>query len=332
MNGPLTGGRRELVWRSGVNDTDLGPMIWNDRARRETMGVYQRRGNPVLLDLNHNYSEDLRSGWEMSGEPAPTAGNATLEVDAQGNLWMIPDWSKIAREKIEGKELRFLSPDFAYDKKTNEILEIYRISLVAEPGTWRARMVASANRKKGRLAMGVSPELLSAITDMARLMAAEQVSDALQEAINKVVTLSGGGSSEPMDPVDLAKPAAGMDPAKPDAIVSRNLTLARKQSAEVATLTARRLSDEKRLAARAELKLTPAEEQALAPINNPDELDRAIGVLRASRAGTGKATLGREGIADRAAEALAAAEAAKKKPTGNPYLDAMMRHGLGVTS
>lgn len=328
MSGPISGGRRELVWRNGVNETDLGPMVWNDRARREVMAVYKKRGNPILLDVNHNYNEDMRHGWEARGEAAPTAGNGTLEFDADGNCWVVPDWSAYARSKIDGKELRFLSPDFAFDKKTNEIIEIYRISLVAEPGTWRARMVANAGRKKGRLTMAVSAELIAAITEMATLMAAEQVSDALKEAINKVVAMAGGGDVEDMpDPAaDLAKEAPPM--AKPDAIVSRNLTLARRQSAEVATLTARRLCDEKRLAARAELTLNPGEEKALASVNDPGELDRSIGLLRASRAGNaGKqaVTLSREAQTERTSAPAA-------KPTGNPYLDSMAKFGLGVPS
>ncbi len=324
---PVTGGRRELVWRNGVNETDLGAMIWNDRARKSVMDIYRKRGNPILIDINHNYNEELRRGWESRGEPAPTGGNAALELDAQGNLLIVPDWSTYARAKIDGKELRFLSPDFAYDKKTREITEIYRISLVAEPGTWHARMVASAKRK-GRLTMGISAELIAAITEMANLMAAEQVSDALKEAVNKVVALAGGEGpmAEPMEEPLAANPKDPMDPNKPDAIVQKNMTLARKYSADSATLAARRLCVEMRTDARTELALNPAEEAELLKINAPDELTRAIGLLRASRTKTdaAKGKLGREA----AIENRNGAE--PPKPTGNPYLDVMNKYGLGV--
>jgi hypothetical protein len=233
----------------------------------------------------------------------------------------VPDWSAFARAKIDGKELRFLSPDFAYDKKTKEILEIYRISLVAEPGTWRARMVANANRKKGRLTMAISAEMIAAITEMAALMEAEKVSDALKGAINKVVALSAGGEPE----VVVDDPDKGpIDLMKPDAIVQKNTTLARRYSVEAATLAARRVCTEKILTARGELNLKAAEEVELAKIGLPDELDRALGLLKASRDGQRVvATLGREPAKD---------APAKLAPTGNQYLDALASYGIGGAS
>lgn len=333
---PITGARKELVWRNGVNETDLGPMIWNDRARKSTMGIYQKRGNPVLLDVNHNYNEELRAGWEARGEAAPTAGNGYLELDAQGNLWLVPDWSNYARAKIDGKELRFLSPDFAHDKKTNEILEIFRISLVAEPGTWRARMVANATRRKGRLTMGVSAELIAAIQEMATLMAAEKVSDACQQAVNKVIALASGGDSapaeEPMTDMNAADMPTG-DMKKPDTMVQKYTLQARKTAEETATLAARRLRAEKdavlsqtREQARKTHNTTPAEEAELLKITEPSELDRAVALLAASRQKKDDkipATLGREPLRE-------APDAQGKQPTSNPYLDALNRHGLAV--
>lgn len=324
----ITGGRRELVWRNGVNDTDLGAMVWNDRARKSVMETYRKRGNPILLDINHNYNEDLRAGWEARGEPAPTAGNAYLEVDGAGNLWIRPEWSAYARAKIEGKELRFLSPDFAYDKKTNEITEIYRISLVAEPGTWNARMVANAHRRKGRLSMGISPELLAAVMTMATMMEAEQVSDGLKEAVNKVVSLATGGDDMAVeDPVDIAAAQPSGMPPKDDPILAKNTTLARSYSAQTVTLAARRLCVEKIVSARAELTLNPAEEKELDKIKSPEQMDHAIALLRAARSkkDDGKATLGREpAITDRGRKE-------PPKPTGNAYLDALQRHGMEVS-
>lgn len=175
--------------------------------------------------------------------------------------------------------------------------------------------------------MGISPELIAAITAMATLMEAEQVSDALKEAVNKVVTLAGGGEAEPMEEPLAANPKDPLDPNKPDAIVARNTVLARKYSGESVTLAARRLCDEKRADARTELSLNPAEEAELLKIKEPAELDRSIGLLRAARSvkgDTAKAKLGREAETKRTPE--------PPKPTGNPYLDVMTKHGFEVAS
>lgn len=132
---------REIqLWNNGENPTDYGVHVWTERSRAEVLARYTERGNPLLVDVEHN-------GSTVAGEPAVTGGYARLELRA-GAPWLVFDWSDYGRGQIESGQRRFLSPEYDVDKNTGEILALYRVSLVADPGTHRARMLATAGRGK----------------------------------------------------------------------------------------------------------------------------------------------------------------------------------------
>jgi|GEM_PF-5981527 len=124
------------LWNSGQNSTDYGVHIWDDRSRKEVMDRYLARGNPLLIDIEH-------AGTTLkNGEPAPTGGYAKLEL-RNGAPWLVFSWSDFARQQIESGERRFLSPEYDVDKDTGEITALYRVSLVGDPGTHSARVLAT---------------------------------------------------------------------------------------------------------------------------------------------------------------------------------------------
>lgn len=124
------------LWNVGDNATDYGVHEWTERSQREVMARYTERGNPLVIDVEHN-------GSSVEGEPATTGGYARLEL-RDGAPWLIFDWSAYALEQIATRQRLFLSPEYDVDPDTNEITKVYRVSLVADPGTYRARVLASA--------------------------------------------------------------------------------------------------------------------------------------------------------------------------------------------
>lgn len=129
--------REFKLWEVGPNGTDYGVHVWTERSAREVLKRYEARGNPILLDIEH------KGATLEDGTPAPTAGYARLEVRA-GAPWLVFDWSDFGREQIETGQRRFLSAEYDVDKVTGEIVAVYRVSLVADPGTHNARMLAGA--------------------------------------------------------------------------------------------------------------------------------------------------------------------------------------------
>jgi hypothetical protein len=180
---------REIqLWNAGANPTDYGVHVWNERSRKEVMSRYAERGNPILLDVEHN-------GANVEGEPAVTAGYARLELRA-GAPWLVFEWSDFGREQIATGQRRFLSPEYDVDKDTGEILALYRVSLVADPGTHRARMLAaSANRKDSPMDLAVILAALRAA------LAAEDPAVCKESISNLLAELSKeSGGDTPTEP------------------------------------------------------------------------------------------------------------------------------------
>jgi hypothetical protein len=131
------------LWNVGDNPTDYGVHIWNQTSLDTAFARYLERGNPLQIDIEHN------CGLDEEGNPTDTAGYAALEI-RDGAPWLRFDWSQFGAEQIATGNRRFLSPEYDVDPITNEIICIYRVSLVSDPGTYRARVLASAAINEGK--------------------------------------------------------------------------------------------------------------------------------------------------------------------------------------
>lgn len=181
--------REFQLWQPGPNPTDYGVHVWNERSVTEVMARYQERGNPLLLDVEH------AGATTLEGDPAVTAGYARLEVRA-GAPWLIFDWSEYGRTQIQTGERRFLSPEYDVDKNTGEILALYRVSLVADPGTHRARMLASASLTEKKNMDDPTLAAIEAIID-----GVSDPAEALASIKKTIASLKGDGD-EADDPAD----------------------------------------------------------------------------------------------------------------------------------
>lgn len=131
------------LWRKGENPTDMGVHLWTERSAAEVWADYQARGNLLQLDVEHNASDLVRKENEgRAPAEEPTAGYAALEI-RDGEPWLRFEWSAYAVEQIETKQRRYLSPEYVVDKGTGEILRLVRVSLVGDPATHDAPMLAS---------------------------------------------------------------------------------------------------------------------------------------------------------------------------------------------
>ncbi len=179
------------LWNLGENPTDFGVHRWTDRSIREVGGAYAARGNPLQIDVEHN-----GSGPEVekkrTDDPPETGGYARLELRA-GAPWLIFDWSAYAVDQIRRRQRLFLSPEYDVDPNTSEITSLIRVSLVADPATHNARMLAAAKSRTlaGRTRM--DPILLAA------LMAAKDSADpkAAVEAFLKALSDAANPAADP---------------------------------------------------------------------------------------------------------------------------------------
>jgi hypothetical protein len=205
---------RELqLWSIGDNPTDYGLHRWTARSVAEVTRAYLAKGNPLQIDIEHNTAPpEHHEGPPLPAELRPTGGYARLEIRG-GAPWLVFDWSEVAMAQIRTRQRLFLSPDYIVDKKTGEIVGLNCISLVGNPGTHGARILAAAVRCGGKARMNLAlflAALRAALAAEDPAVAKEQITNLIAE-IEKAPVESGG--DETPTPSPAAATAAAGDPA-----------------------------------------------------------------------------------------------------------------------
>lgn len=195
------------LWRAGDNPTDYGVHRWTERSAREVMARYAERGNPILIDVEHN-------GAVVGGAPAATGGYAALQL-RNGEPWLSFSWSAYGAEQVATGQRRFLSPEYDIDPDTNEIVALYRVSLVADPATHNARVLASAKETAS-----MDPTLAAILAVLNTTDDPAAANAAIKELIGQLDPGAGAGDAggDPDAPAFAAAgdppPAASDDPTK----------------------------------------------------------------------------------------------------------------------
>lgn len=191
------------LWNRGQNATDYGIHLWTENSAASVMADYERRGNPLQVDVEHNSAKPPTSADDIG----PTGGYARLELRS-GEPWLVFDWSEYAVEQLRSKQRRFLSPEYDVDKQSGEITRLVRVSLVADPGTHNARMLASARR---RVRAGRT-ETMDMKLFLAALKAALKAKDP-GEAVGALVAEVEGVAGEGEEPGAESTPTPGLPQA-----------------------------------------------------------------------------------------------------------------------
>lgn len=153
------------LWNVGDNSTDFGVHRWTDRSIELVTASLKKRGNKIQIDIEHNAAdqgdEPPKSDPEppkSDPEPPVTGGYCTLDVRGKAP-WVRFEWSAPAVEQIETRQRLYLSPEYDVDSATGEIVGLTRVSLVGNPATHNARILASAEGEK----RSMDPILLAAL-------------------------------------------------------------------------------------------------------------------------------------------------------------------------
>lgn len=103
-----------------------GPWWVTERSYAEILARNAARKNPLVIDYEH------QSLW---GGEAPAAG-WVKQMEARGadGLWAVGvEWTPRARQYLQNREYRFLSPVFYLDPDTREIIEVIGAGLTNSP-------------------------------------------------------------------------------------------------------------------------------------------------------------------------------------------------------
>ncbi|CAI2519925.1 Mu-like prophage I protein [Serratia ficaria] len=105
--------------------------VLNESLARQVIAHLSSRQNKIVIDYEH---QTLRT--ESNGQPAPAAGwwkgSDTVWTDA-GMFAQNIEWTAAARKMIADGEYRYISPVFAYDKKTGAVLQVLNAALTNNP-------------------------------------------------------------------------------------------------------------------------------------------------------------------------------------------------------
>jgi phage I-like protein len=123
----------EFVGRDG-----RGPFRLVEPARVIAATLELRMAGGIPVDYDH--ATDFAA---PRGEPAPAAGWITELAARDGAIWGRVAWTERAREKIGGREYRFISPVFQYSSEDGRVTRLLRAGLTNNPNLYLGAISAA---------------------------------------------------------------------------------------------------------------------------------------------------------------------------------------------
>lgn len=109
----------------GQVESARGDFIADEESMAEIINRYERRGNDIVIDYEHQ---------TLEGGQAPAAGwIKALESRGPDGLWARVEWTEQAREYIANKEYRYLSPVVLVRRADNKAAAIHSVGLTNAP-------------------------------------------------------------------------------------------------------------------------------------------------------------------------------------------------------
>lgn len=101
---------------------------WINDAPDRIVAAFTARHQPMVVDYEHASEHRAPQGLD-----APAAGWIDrLEIRA-GAIWGHVEWTAQARQRIEAREYRFISPVFTFEKASSRIVALQSAALTNQP-------------------------------------------------------------------------------------------------------------------------------------------------------------------------------------------------------
>jgi phage I-like protein len=141
------------IWRAGDNTTDHGPVFFTARSAEMLATEQKVRGNDYSIDVDHL---SLKNDSPIDSHRAVGWHNLEVRPDANGDpeLWAVNvRWTDAVRAGLEKDppEWRYISPAFAVDTKTREVISYTNTAITNQPATWRAQPIAATRVAASRI-------------------------------------------------------------------------------------------------------------------------------------------------------------------------------------
>ena len=146
---------RELrIFSAGWNKTEKGSFLFDAAAAKAVMTAYEKHGVDRMIDLEHLSLDEEAPHFDPDAR-----GWTKLEL-RNGELWAVNlSWTPDGMARLQSKTQRYLSPTFAWEKKTRRVQWIHNIALTAIPATHDAQPLIAASVRDARTSLSAGPSL-----------------------------------------------------------------------------------------------------------------------------------------------------------------------------
>ena len=102
-----------------------GPAILDDESMNDIIKDFERRGNDMVIDYEHQTLKDIQ---------APAAGwiRKLLKRGSEG-LWVVVEWTEKARQYLAKREYRYFSPVILTRLSDHKIVKLVNVALTNSP-------------------------------------------------------------------------------------------------------------------------------------------------------------------------------------------------------
>lgn len=141
------------IFRAGVNDSDYGPIMFDEAAATTVMTANAEKGNPLFFDWNHGMAvpKEVRTR-----EQGASAGRFKLAV-RDGELWAVEcEWNEAGAASIARREYELFSPFFAWNADADGVIrptQVLNCALVNMAGLDHLVPIAAEAKQNGDATM-----------------------------------------------------------------------------------------------------------------------------------------------------------------------------------
>lgn len=191
------------IFRAGVNDSDYGPIVFDDIAAAMVMQNAREKGNPFYFDFNHGMTVE-----GATDEQGKSAGNFTLEV-RDGELWAVNCmYTENGNTRLSSREYNLFSPAFRWiadETGTCRVFQLLNVAFVNLAGLDGLQPLAAASSAVGANSndeeTDMTAEEIKKLQDRCDRLEADNLT--LRAAAHEVTALSGtlslGSNATPRD-------------------------------------------------------------------------------------------------------------------------------------
>lgn len=114
---------------AGLDVIGADGRAWRNDAPDQVVAAFNARHVPLVIDWEHATEHRAPQGLD-----APAAGWIDQIENRAGAIWgHVKEWTARARQALESREYRFLSPVFVYEKASRRILALTSAGLTNTP-------------------------------------------------------------------------------------------------------------------------------------------------------------------------------------------------------